>query len=106
MFLDYSLCFWYGSKLIDDHTHNSTMGRVYTSGDILVIFFAIMIGKNVFSRNITVLIGSFVGSLIIGGFSLGQLGPCLKNFAIGQQAGRKVFDILERKPLITLPENA
>lgn len=45
MFLDYALSFWYGAKLIDDGTINSTMDRVYTQGDIFVVFFAIMIGN-------------------------------------------------------------
>ena len=30
MFLDYALSFWYGSKLIDDGTKNSTYDRRYT----------------------------------------------------------------------------
>ncbi|EDK31467.1 multidrug resistance protein-like transporter family ABC domain protein (macronuclear) [Tetrahymena thermophila SB210] len=83
MFLDYALSFWYGSKLIGDGTTNQTLDRNYTQGDIFVVFFAIM----------------------IGGFSLGQMGPCVKSFAIGKQAAIKVFEVLERKPLIQLPPN-
>lgn len=84
MFLDYALSFWYGSKLIGDGTTNSTYDRNYTQGDIFVCFFAIM----------------------IGGFSLGQMGPCIKAFAIGKEAAIKVFSVLDRKPLIQVPPNA
>lgn len=34
------------------------------------------------------------------------MGPCLKNFAIGMQAGKKVIDIIKRTPLIVIPPNA
>lgn len=37
---------------------------------------------------------------------MGQAGPCMKSFAIGMQAGRKVFDVIDRVPLIKLPVNA
>lgn len=83
MFLDYALSFWWGSRLIHDEIFNPVMDRNYTQGDIFVVFFAIM----------------------IGGFSLGQMGPCLKNFAIGMQAGKKVIEIIERTPKIVLPPN-
>jgi len=62
VFLDYALSFYYGSILVGDGDFNSTTGRAYTVGDVLVIFFSIM----------------------IGGFSLGQATPCIKNFALGQ----------------------
>lgn len=44
MYLDYALCFWYGSKLIEDGVENNIMDRTYSVGDVLVIFFAILIG--------------------------------------------------------------
>ena len=53
----YALGFWYGSKLVNEKAYN--MGSVYTAGDVLVIFF----------------------SIIMGGFELSQMGPCLKKFA-------------------------
>lgn len=78
MFANHGLGFWYGSVLIEDQTDNSVYGRPYTVGDVLVIFFAIQ----------------------IGGFSLGQAAPCLDNFAKGKTAGYKIFQILNREPLI------
>ncbi len=36
----------------------------------------------------------------MGGFSIGQATPCLKNFAIGKQAAVKIFSVLDRKPKI------
>jgi len=78
MFMDYSLSFWYGSKLVGDHEYNSTFGRNYNTGDVITIFFSIM----------------------IGGFSLGQVAPCLTSFILGKDAGVKVFSVLDRKPKI------
>lgn len=38
----YALGFWYGSKLVHDKVYN--MGSPYTGGDVLVIFFSIVMG--------------------------------------------------------------
>jgi len=63
MFLDYSLGFWYGSKLVEEGaSENVFSSSSYTAGDVITIFFSIM----------------------IGGFSLGQTAPCLKSFAEGK----------------------
>jgi len=45
MFLCFALSFWYGGKLIDNETENTTYGRPYTAGDITVVFFSILIGS-------------------------------------------------------------
>ncbi|CAD8176907.1 unnamed protein product [Paramecium pentaurelia] len=79
----YALGFWYGAKLISDQTLNHNMGTVYTVGDVMIIFFAIL----------------------TGGFSLGQAGPCVQNFAKGRQAAVKMFAILDRNPKIVNPIN-
>lgn len=55
---DYALSFWYGSVAIEDNYKNQIAGRIYSIGDVMTIFFSIM----------------------IGGFSIGQAAPCLKNF--------------------------
>ena len=78
MLSDYALSFWYGSELISKNIYNQNMNRMYTAGDILVVFFAI----------------------ITGGFSLGQAFPCMKAFGEGQEAALRVLLILERTPLI------
>ncbi|CAD8124583.1 unnamed protein product [Paramecium sonneborni] len=77
----YALGFWYGAKLISDQTLNHNMNQVYTVGDVMIIFFAIL----------------------TGGFSLGQAGPCVQNFAKGRQAAVKMFAILDRTPKIVNP---
>ncbi|CAK64833.1 unnamed protein product (macronuclear) [Paramecium tetraurelia] len=79
----YALGFWYGAKLISDQTLNHNMGEVYTVGDVMIIFFAIL----------------------TGGFSLGQAGPCVQNFAKGRQAAVKMFAVLDRHPRIVNPVN-
>lgn len=38
---------------------------------------------------------------MMGGFSLGQAAPCLKNFGLGKQAGYRVFKVLDNKPVIS-----
>ena len=37
---------------------------------------------------------------MIGGFSLGQATPCLKNFVLGKEAAIKIYSVLDRVPLI------
>lgn len=59
MMSSYALGFWYGSKLVADHEPNIN-GR-YTVGEVLVVFF----------------------SIIMGGFNISQLTPCMKAFAEG-----------------------
>ena len=43
-FFNYALGLWYGSVLIEGKRHNDIYDRPYSAGDVLVIFFAIMIG--------------------------------------------------------------
>jgi len=57
----YALGFWYGAKLISNQTINRG-DNVYNAGDVLVIFF----------------------SILMGSFSLGQFAPCLASFAKGK----------------------
>lgn len=57
LFLDYALCFYLGSKLVGDRVMNDNTGNIYNVGDVMTIFFSIM----------------------IGGFGLGQAGPALKS---------------------------
>lgn len=41
----YALGFYYGSKLIASETINSNSGEIYTAGDVMTIFFAILMGS-------------------------------------------------------------
>eukprot|EP01006_Ploeotia_vitrea_P064381 TRINITY_DN87700_c0_g1_i1.p1 TRINITY_DN87700_c0_g1~~TRINITY_DN87700_c0_g1_i1.p1 ORF type:complete len:116 (-),score=9.00 TRINITY_DN87700_c0_g1_i1:28-375(-) len=83
IFIFYAVGFYYGSVLIEDGTNNALYGRPYSVGDVMVIFFGIM----------------------IGGFSMGQAAPCLDNFSKGKVAGFKVFKMLERQPEIVVDDN-
>ncbi|CAK80007.1 unnamed protein product (macronuclear) [Paramecium tetraurelia] len=70
----YALGIFYSGQLVDpEYT-----GPVYTSGSICTVFFAILMGS----------------------FSLGQIGPCLQCFAKGKLAAREVFKILDEKLVI------
>jgi len=62
LFLDYALCFWYGAKLVSDKTINDRTNEVYNLGDVMTIFFAVM----------------------VGGFALGQTSPAIKAITEGR----------------------
>jgi len=44
LFLDYALCFYVGSELVGNKVINDNNGKVYNVGDVMTIFFSIMIG--------------------------------------------------------------
>ncbi|GMY39401.1 ABC transporter B family member 11-like [Fagus crenata] len=70
IFCSYSLAIWFGEKMI--------LGRGYTGGEVLNVIIAV-----------------FTGSM-----SLGQASPCMSAFAAGQAAAFKMFETIERKPII------
>ncbi|KJE88541.1 multidrug resistance protein 1a [Capsaspora owczarzaki ATCC 30864] len=70
MFLAYALAFWFGSIMIDQ-------GHM-TSGGVLNVFFAV----------------------IIGAFSLGHAGPPIAAFGVGMGAAFHVFKVIDRVPPI------
>lgn len=78
MFGTYSISYWFGAQLIIWGSTNARTGNNYTGGDVVSTFF----------------------SLMIGSFSLGQLGPYIPDFSIGRGAGFRVFQIIDRKPEI------
>jgi hypothetical protein len=71
MFATYSLAFWFGSKLISDHTTNSTTGKPWTGGDVVTTFFAV----------------------VMGAFAIGQAGPSMQAFGAGRAAAFKIFTV-------------
>lgn len=83
MLATYSLGFWYGSRCVLGADNCSAGGQVYSTGDVLVVFF----------------------SILMAGFNLGQLSPAFKKIAEGKIAAAKIFAIIDRKPLIASPEN-
>ena len=44
-------------------------------------------------------------SILIGGFDLSQMTPCLKKFAEGQSAAAKIFAVVDRVPKIRRDPN-
>uniref|UniRef100_A0A2N9G6V4 Uncharacterized protein n=1 Tax=Fagus sylvatica TaxID=28930 RepID=A0A2N9G6V4_FAGSY len=70
LFCSYSLAIWFGAKMILD--------RGYNGGEVLNVIIAVLIGS----------------------MSLGQASPCMSAFAAGQAAAFKMFETIERKPII------
>jgi ATP-binding cassette subfamily B (MDR/TAP) protein 1 len=85
MLASYSLGFWYGSKCIlsTKDCPYSVSNQHYTAGDVLVVFF----------------------SVVMAGFNLSQLTPAFEKIAKGRQAASRIFAIIDREPLIKNPEN-
>lgn len=85
MLLSYSLGFWYGSKCVlgTRDCPRDVARQTYTAGDVLVVFF----------------------SVVMGGFNLSQLTPAFKKIAEGRQAAARIFSVIDRQPLITNPPN-
>ncbi|XP_020597238.1 LOW QUALITY PROTEIN: ABC transporter B family member 4-like [Phalaenopsis equestris] len=72
MFCSYSLGIWYGGKLILDKS------KGYSGADVINVIFA----------------------LSTGSLSLGQALPCMTSFAAGQVAAHKMFETINRRPVI------
>lgn len=83
LFLDYSLCFWYGAKLVADKTINDRTNQVYNLGDVMTIFFAVM----------------------IGGFGLGQTSPSIKAMTEGRISMQNYQDIQNQQIDIILDDH-
>ncbi|XP_071479162.1 ATP-dependent translocase ABCB1-like [Diadema antillarum] len=66
----YSLAFWYGPKLVAD-------GRL-SGGDVMLVFFCVMMGS----------------------FSIGNLGPSLSSITTARGAAVTIFDIIDADPEI------
>lgn len=45
MIWTYALGFYYGAKLVSDQTYNSNNGEVYRAGNVMTVFFAILMGS-------------------------------------------------------------
>lgn len=62
----------------------SVSQQVYTVGDVLVVFF----------------------SLVMASFNVGQISPALKKISEGRQAASRIFDVIDREPLIRNSPNS
>jgi len=82
MFSIYALGFYVGAVFIKNETYNPVSEGPYKVGDVLTIFFSI-------------LMASFVPS---------QAAPCVKAFAIAKASGAKAFKIIDKKSLISIED--
>lgn len=77
MFLLYSLGYWFGSTCAEPNNNScptSITGKLYTAGDVITVFFAVLVGC----------------------FNLSQLSPALKKIGEGQQSAARIFEVLDR----------
>ncbi|XP_053119930.1 ATP-dependent translocase ABCB1 isoform X2 [Hemicordylus capensis] len=70
IYASYALAFWYGASLV--------LYEGYTIGNVLTVFFAVLIGA----------------------FSIGQVSPNLEAFAVARGAAYAIFNIIDNEPKI------
>eukprot|EP00002_Diphylleia_rotans_P014621 TRINITY_DN2848_c0_g1_i8.p1 TRINITY_DN2848_c0_g1~~TRINITY_DN2848_c0_g1_i8.p1 ORF type:complete len:1149 (-),score=251.56 TRINITY_DN2848_c0_g1_i8:291-3737(-) len=78
MFSSYALAFWYGAELIIDNVKSPRTGDEMTGGDVLTVFF----------------------SVLIGAMAIGQGAPNLTVIVKGRAVAKKAFGIIDRVPPI------
>lgn len=78
VYCGYAYAFYIGALWVDKNMYNHAMGRHYTAGDSISIFFGVIFGMF-----------SIVGST-------SQLGAIIA----GKAAARMAFDVIDRKPII------
>eukprot|EP00301_Raphidiophrys_heterophryoidea_P018939 c3931_g1_i1.p1 GENE.c3931_g1_i1~~c3931_g1_i1.p1 ORF type:complete len:1270 (+),score=363.00 c3931_g1_i1:173-3982(+) len=83
LFCAYAVSLWYGSNLIVTKTKNVQTGNAWTGGDVLSVFF----------------------SVLVGGMSVGQAGPGLQSFKEGKDASKKIWKTIDRVPTIDIFNN-
>ena len=81
---NYGLGLWFGSILIEEKRENVVEHRPYNVGDVLTIFFCITMGS----------------------LFMAQIPPPIKAFIAAKQAGREVFETIERNPKILLNDTS
>ena len=87
MLASYALGFWFGSRCVmgsDECRIITTEDTSYKTGDVLVVFF----------------------SLLMAGFNLNQIGPSLEKITVGRQAAARIYAVLDRDPQIKSPDIA
>ncbi len=84
-FLTYTFGFWYGSHCIEQSVicPEGVSGQTYTAGDVVTIFFIIL----------------------IAGYNFSQVPPSMKKIAQGKEAAKRIYNVIDRQPLIVNPEN-
>jgi ABC-type multidrug transport system fused ATPase/permease subunit len=74
----YALCLWFGAFLIRDKITNAWSGNAWTGGEVMTVFFAVLMGA----------------------FSLGQIGPSMQAIAAGRAAAYRLYEVIDRVPPI------
>jgi ABC-type multidrug transport system fused ATPase/permease subunit len=75
----HALGFWYGSNCVEGNFRCT--GDRYEPGDVLIIFF----------------------SVLMAALNLSQLSPSIKKIAEGKAAASRIFEVLDREPLVKNP---
>eukprot|EP00743_Colponemidia_sp_Colp-15_P010726 GILK01011850.1.p1 GENE.GILK01011850.1~~GILK01011850.1.p1 ORF type:complete len:1311 (+),score=265.06 GILK01011850.1:141-3935(+) len=78
LFGSYAISFWFSSYLISEHIENPITGKGWTGGEVITVFFGILMGA----------------------FSIGQTAPHVTAFNEGRGAAYHMFEVLARQPLI------
>jgi ATP-binding cassette subfamily B (MDR/TAP) protein 1 len=74
----YALGLWFGSWLIINNKYNTSTGKTFSGGDVIMCFFAV----------------------VMGSFSVGQVMPAFQAFTKGRASAGRIWDVIERKPPI------
>jgi ATP-binding cassette subfamily B (MDR/TAP) protein 1 len=74
----YALGLWFGSWLIINNKYNTSTGKSFSGGDVIMCFFAV----------------------VMGSFSVGQVMPAFQAFTKGRASAGRIWDVIERKPPI------
>ncbi len=82
MYAIYALGFFIGAIFIDHDVYNPSSDGPYTSGDVLTVFFAIMMAS----------------------FTPVRVTPSIRAFGIAKVNGAKAFKIIDRKSLISISD--
>ena len=80
IFSNYGLALWFGSITIEERWYNEVTGSVYDVGNVVTVFFSVMMGS----------------------MFLAQLAPPLKAFTSAKQAAANVFYTIDRIPKILI----
>ncbi|KAF4741051.1 (ABC) transporter, partial [Perkinsus olseni] len=73
MYCSYALAFWYGGTLVEDNEINDYTGAPYNGGDVLAVFF----------------------SVIMATFGLGQAMPPLQTFQAGRASAYAIHKLID-----------
>jgi ABC-type multidrug transport system fused ATPase/permease subunit len=95
-FLTYALGFWYGASLVADANDHCTGNNCLTGGDVIAAFFSTIMGSFALGQ---VRILCFPVCFFLF-FSFSQIAPPLTSFQEARVAVAKIFETLNRKPLI------